>query len=289
MKKFMMNKTFDKFFWWSFAGFILLVALVCLLPSILTEKGEPDFSDKGQIGDTIGGIMGPFVAIIAAWLTFIAFWVQFKANNQQRHDIAIERFESKLFEMMHIQQEITTGLLIEQIGSDVKPQRGRDVFQFVYETGQDMIRIGNEKRKCTLKEALSIDDSVKMSVSSMKNMWFLDHYFRHLYRIFKFIDESDDRIIDKVKKYEYTSIVRATLSQYELVMLFYNGFYHKKFKTLAEKYALMNNLRIGLLASDEDINLYGRKISEQYSFEDDRGKNMNLEYKKSAFVYSAIS
>ena len=66
----MTNKTFDKFFWWSFVGFILLVALVCLLPSIITGKVEPDFSGKGQIGDTIGGIMGPFVAIIAAWLIF---------------------------------------------------------------------------------------------------------------------------------------------------------------------------------------------------------------------------
>ena len=284
-----MNKTFDKFFWWSFVGFILLVVLVCMLPSILTGKGEPDFSNKGQIGDTIGGIMGPFVAIIAAWLTFIAFWVQFKANNQQRHDIAIERFENNLFEMIHVQQEITTGLLIEQIGGNVKSQRGRDVFQFVYETGRDMFWVGNEQRRCTLKEALSIDDNVKMSVSSMKNMWFLDHYFRHLYRIFKFIDESDDRIIDKVKKYEYTSIVRATLSQYELVMLFYNGFYHKKFKTLAEKYALMNNLRIGLLASVDDINLYGRKIGGLYSFEDDEGRDLQLEYKKSAFVYREMS
>ena len=284
-----MNKTFDKFFWWSFVGFILLVVLVCLLPSILTGKGEPDFSNKGQIGDTIGGIMGPFVAIIAAWLTFIAFWVQFKANNQQRHDISIERFESNLFEMIHIQQEITTGLLIEQIDSDIKSQKGRDVFQFVYETGRDMIWIGNEQRRCTLKEALSIDDNVKMSVSSMKNMWFLDHYFRHLYRIFKYIDDSDDRVINKEKKYEYASIVRATLSQYELVMLFYNGFYHKKFKTLAEKYALMNNLRIGLLASGEDINLYGRKIGGLYSFEDDEGRDLQLEYKKSAFVYRKMS
>lgn len=90
-----------------------------------------------------------------------------------------------------------------------------------------------------------------------------------------------------MKKYEYASIVRATLSQYELVMLFYNGFYHKKFKALAEKYALMNNLRIGLLASEEDRRLYGRKIVGLYSFDEDRGKNMDLEYKKSAFVYNA--
>ena len=285
-----MNNTFDKFFWISLAIFLLLVIGICFLPSILTKEGEPNFTQTGQVGDTIGGIMGPFVAIIAAWLTFIAFWVQFKANNQQRHDIAIERFESNLFEMIHIQQEITTGLLIEQTGSDkVISQRGRDVFQFVYETGEDMIWIANEKRTCTLKEALKLDDSVKMYVSSIKIMWLLDHYFRHLYRIFKYIDESDERIINNKKKYEYASIVRATLSQYELVMLFYNGFYHKKFKMLIEKYALINNLRIGLLASTEDINLYGRKIGELYSFEQDQGRNMDMEYKKSAFVYNEIS
>lgn len=283
------NLTFDKGFWKSFIWFLVIALLICCLPWLLAKHSWIDFSTTGEIGDTIGGIMGPFIAIAAAGLTFIAFWVQYKANIQQRHDIAVERFESNLFEMIHVQQEITTGLLIEQIGGDVKSQRGRDVFQFVYETGRDMFWIGNEQRRCTLKEALGMDDNVKMSVSSMKNMWFLDHYFRHLYRIFKFIDESDDRIIDKVKKYEYTSIVRATLSQYELVMLFYNGFYHKKFKTLAEKYALMNNLRIGLLASDEDINLYGRKIGRLYSFEDDEGRDLQLEYKKSAFVYREIS
>ncbi|WP_373803546.1 hypothetical protein [Bacteroides heparinolyticus] len=104
-----MNKTFDKFFWISLIIFLSLVIGICFLPSILTGEGEPDFSQKGQIGDTIGGIMGPFVAIIAAWLTFIAFWVQFKANNQQRHDIAIERFENTVFELVHVQQEIIKG------------------------------------------------------------------------------------------------------------------------------------------------------------------------------------
>lgn len=55
--------------------------------------------------------MGPFVAIAAAILTFLAFWVQFKANEQQRKDIALERFESILFELIHIQQDITNNLI----------------------------------------------------------------------------------------------------------------------------------------------------------------------------------
>lgn len=54
------------------------------------------------------------------------------------------------------------------------------------------------------------------------------------------------------QKYEYASIVRATLSQYELVMLFYNGFSHKKFKDMIEEYAILNNIRTDLLASKDD-------------------------------------
>ena len=188
--------------------------------------------------------------------------------------------------MIHIQQEIINGLLIETPGSNVKAEMGRDVFWFVYERGQDMISVGCEKKRCTLKEALRIDDNVKKSIPNMKNLWFLDHYFRHLYRILKFIDEADEKFVDLDKKYEYACIVRATLSQYELIMLFYNGFSHPKFKALMEKYAILNNLRIELLASTDDTRLYGKKIGQAYSCDEDKGKNMEMEYAKLAFVHS---
>lgn len=109
------NTTFDIRFWKSFSWFLFIAFIICCLPWLLTKYAWIDFSSTGVIGVTIGGVMGPFVAIAAAGLTFIAFWVQYKANIQQRHDIAIERFESNLFEMIHIQQEITNGLKIESI------------------------------------------------------------------------------------------------------------------------------------------------------------------------------
>ena len=283
----MNNQTFDKGFWKSFGWFLLIALTICCLPWILVKNSwRIDFTDTGQIGDTIGGIMGPFVAIAAAGLTFIAFWVQYKANIQQRHDIAIERFESNLFEMIHIQQEIINGLLIEELvySSEINTQRGRGVFQFVYETVKHKIRLGDECRESTLKHALEISDEAKIEMPSLERMWFLDHYYRHLYRIFKYIDDADENIIDAHKKYEYACIVRASLSQYELIMLFYNGFYHQKFKRLIEKYAILNNLRCGLLASDQDIRLYSRKLSPEYSYQEDEGRNMEMEYKKSAFV-----
>jgi hypothetical protein len=74
-----------------------------------------DLTGTGPIGDTIGGIMGPFVAIAAAGLTFCAFWVQYKANIQQRNDIATERLEAKYYKMLDIYSFITDGLVVHGI------------------------------------------------------------------------------------------------------------------------------------------------------------------------------
>lgn len=281
------RSTFDMSFWKSFGWFLLIAAVICCMPWVLAKHSWIDFTGTGQIGDTIGGIMGPFIAIAAAGLTFIAFWVQYKANIQQRHDIALERFESNLFEMIHIQQEIINGLLIEDLvcSSEIKAQRGRDVFQFVYETAKHKIRLGNECRESTLKHALELSDETKLVVACLERTWFLDHYYRHLYRIFKYIDDADENIVEASKKYEYACIVRASLSQYELIMLFYNGFSHQKFKKLIERYAILNNLRCELLASDRDRKLYSRKLSPEYSCQEDEGRNMEMEYKISAFVH----
>lgn len=54
----------------------------------------------GLIGDTMGGTMNPFIAISAAILTFLAFWIQYKANEQQKRDLQVERFENKFYEML---------------------------------------------------------------------------------------------------------------------------------------------------------------------------------------------
>ena len=87
-----------------------------------------------------------------------------------------------------------------------------------------------------------------------------DSYFRHLYRIYKYIDESP--LIDDSERYDYSSIVRAQLSEYELLVLFYNALTINdngefKFKRLIEKYAIFNNIRDSMLArGQEDYILY---------------------------------
>lgn len=256
----MKNSTFTKDFWAYLSAFIAVIGIVCFSPLWFTKPGILDFRETGQIGDTIGGVMGPFVAIAAAILTFLAFWVQYKANEQQRKDIALERFESNLFEMIHIQQDITNNLVfIEKLNSrSIEHAKGRDVFQFLYEDynfGMD----GRYKKKTPIivgvKTLMEYEDI--NNYTDLEELGFLDHYFRHLYRLIKYIDDSE--LVGGSKKYEYTSIVRAGLSQYELIMLFYNCLSSngiEKFKPLIEKYAIFNNLRDNLLAKEEHYYLY---------------------------------
>lgn len=68
------------------------------------------------------------------------------------------------------------------------------------------------------------------------------HYFRNLYHIVKYVDES--RVSDKRR---YTSQVRAQLSQAEFTLLFANGLRRdgkSKFKPLIERYALLHEARL---------------------------------------------
>lgn len=113
-----MKKEGDNFFDKNFLKYLLafagIVVLISFLPYWLTSDSifERNFSNTGEVGDTIGGIMGPFIAIIASFLTFIAFWAQYKANKKQTdqfllqaNDVKIERFENKYYEMIKIHRD----------------------------------------------------------------------------------------------------------------------------------------------------------------------------------------
>lgn len=261
------NKTFTSDFWIYLIIFIVFISIICCFPALFIEHGNLDFRNTGQIGDTIGGIMGPFVAIAAAILTFLAFWVQFKANQQQRNDIALERFESNLFELIHIQQDITNNLVfVEKKGDNNKVQaQGRDVFQYVYEDynfGLEGKYDHNTPIIVGVKTLMQYQGVNRYT--DLKELGYLDHYFRHLYRVFKYINDSD--VIDDTDKYKYACIVRASLSQYELIMLFYNCLSSngkEKFKPLIETYAIFNNIRVELLAKQEHKILYEERAYQK--------------------------
>jgi hypothetical protein len=69
----------------------------------------------------------------------------------------------------------------------------------------------------------------------------LGHYFRNLYHIVRFAEKSE---LSKIKTQKFVKILRAQLSNYEILMLAYNGVHEKgkKFYRLLEEYELLKNL-----------------------------------------------
>lgn len=96
------------------AVFLLLLGFI-ILP-LMTRYSWVDFTKTGQIGDTFGGIINPFVAIVGVFLTYMAFYMQYEANIQQR-----EQFKRQLNEdraQFEYQLKENQSSLEQQLASD---------------------------------------------------------------------------------------------------------------------------------------------------------------------------
>jgi hypothetical protein len=102
----------------------------------------------------------------------------------------------------------------------------------------------------------------------------IGHYFRHLYYILKFLQNSekdqlvglndDEAIIKKKKFYYYAQFVQAQMSEYELMLLYYHCLFYPNMKKLLVHYKILNNVAIeDLVATDHnfmaDVQLKSRK------------------------------
>lgn len=84
----------------------------------------------------------------------------------------------------------------------------------------------------------------------------LGHYYRQLFQTVKFIDDSD--LFDDQIKYTYMKTVRAQLSNYEQLMLYYNSsaWFPGKWKRFFTDFRLIKNIPLGL--ADFDISPLAR-------------------------------
>ena len=106
-----------------FSGLSLIVASLVffLIPYLVTHKSwywgfGPE---SGVIGEAIGGIVGPVVGFIGIILTFLAFYIQYKANEVQIQSIAdqkrasviqerqisVQQFENIFFKLLKLHRE----------------------------------------------------------------------------------------------------------------------------------------------------------------------------------------
>ena len=256
----------------------LWIATYCILK---------DNADKGTIGDMFGSINALFsgLALAGIILTILLQRKELKFQRDelketrkefetQNETLKLQRFENTFFNILNLHHQIISEIDYtyyknKERGGGFRPLNVNEEKELVTITGRDVFRFKYNSMHSTIKSSPDLYASIYINTYNQSQTDF-GHYFRNLYRMIKLVDETDffynssktpEEEVFKIK-YRYTSIIRSQLSDYELLMMFYNCLSekgHEKFKPLIERYSLLKNLSRELLPIETHTNLYHEK------------------------------
>lgn len=194
---------------------------------------------------------------------------------QQNTTLIQQRFENMFFQLVNSHNEIVKNLDYRKLKGNEIISSGKDYFKSIYreefvrciqdfekdnympdylkETGAagspDDYDIVRENFHIKLSEIISIYDEIFQHREGD-----LGHYFESLTHLLSFIN--DETVIqDKLK---YGDIVRAQISAFELVFIFYQGLSNSDLplKNLIERFGLLKNLNLTYLFNKEHTQNY---------------------------------
>jgi uncharacterized membrane protein len=322
-------------------GVIASILLYKLGPEVIQSRYfyDGDVGHRGAIGDAFGGTVGPIVALIAAILTFMAFYIQYESNKEQKsqfkkqaQDTVIERFENRFFELVRLHrsnveeqniQNIVFGrktfttyyfelryiyLVLEKSYDSFDKNNQLDKEQlsnlayliFFFGIGhatesvfkhvipeiyfenffnKAIERLKNEKDNFNMYiksrhntrtingykilhlKDLVVEHNNKKAVFIQNYEPFtghgtkIGHYYRHLFQTVKYVASQKHKLFTPDRKYEYVKTLRAQLSNFEQVLLFYNSISILGKAWINEKYIQDYNLITNLPLSFADFGI----------------------------------
>jgi uncharacterized membrane protein len=224
----MNKKTFDTLSWLLIGVAIFLVLFAFFAPVIFTSKGIVDFSNTGGIGDTIGGIMSPFVGMASIIVMFLAFYMQFKANKLIQSQFERNLFENQFFEMLKIHKEnaniITSTHYEREEGMGFGEESARREWLETRKKGFKFLVVQINQKYEERKNQNQDKDKIENFRSAYSTLWedSFGHYFRHLFLIVKYVVSKPEVFLTYEEKRNYLRILRASLSTDEQIFLYYN-------------------------------------------------------------------
>lgn len=248
---------------------LLFVVLLAISPIIvycitLCEFGFAETSsDFAVFGDYIGGTVGTIVGAISIYLVYITYTSQVKFARKQDEAMKRQQFETTFFSMLE-QQQIIRSQLKGIIGD--KTYEGILYLQGLKSQLEDALSELNyiqdevtEDNKVMLKNKVN-DLYIDFFLPNVSN---LGHYFRHLYHILKFIDDSQ---LSESKK--YADLLQSQLSNDELYMIAINGisnYGRKKMLPLMDEYGLLENYNAnGDMLTVRLLSIFYKKTKNKY-------------------------
>ena len=216
--------------------------------------------ERGTFGDMFGGVNSLFSGLAFTGIIFTIllqrkeFELQReelkatrKVMNDQGNTLNTQRFENTFFAMLSLHNEMLATMDI--IYSNGNTKKGKACLK------NHMDALKNKWPKFANDPSDEAD-----KIAKCYQLWYSEkytdvaHYFRMLYTIVKFVDDSN-----MVNKKQYTNIVRAQLSAQEQMLLFYNGlskYGNEKFKPLTVKYELLENMPVDILLDKAHRDFY---------------------------------
>jgi len=233
-------------------------------------------TNLSEFGELFGGLVSFFNGLAFAGVIGTLYYQRKDINLQlaefksQSKTFIEQSFQTRFFEWLKLHHEIVKGMdLRDPLNPSKVVSSGRDCFKTFYwkirneffeqlKVASGFQNEGAEESSSDSHNRLINEASLNPSVnfkdillrSYMKQFKNFQgdagHYFRNLYRLVLFVHETE---LAKTEKLFYVKIIRAQLSSYELILLFYNCLcpIGNKFYPLVEHYALLKNMDSELL------------------------------------------
>jgi hypothetical protein len=206
----------------------------------------------GDFGSFLQGTTALLWSLAGFFIILVAFLAQKQQLSLQQRQFSQQSFENHFFQLLTFNRNIVDNLLLLD-DSEVE-LKGSRVFSNFYRRVEYVYQCNVEGPVEQDTEALAVKCYTFVFDQHPE---VLGHYFRSLYHVIKFVNESE--VTDKKR---YTSIVRAQLSSFEHVLLHYNGlseYGETKFKRLIQDFALLENMGPGLLLNPKHPTSYSPK------------------------------
>jgi len=240
----------------AYAGFVVGGVVVAAYLWRFHGPVSKDPAAWGQFGDYVGGVLNPTFSFLALLALLATFGLQVRelrisarelknsadALVRQNDTLQKQTFEATFFQLLQLHNDIVNAMAVP-----ARSLTGRACFQYYVDELEKYLTsaAGNSNFIHATADyprfAVMYDDFYSNYESS------LGHYFRLLYNIVKFVDQSST-----IDHRFYTNLIRAQLSSAELRLVFFNcltQWGQDKFKPLVERYALLKTLSGGEIPS----------------------------------------
>lgn len=235
-------------------GLVFLVGIVASLTTIIyfvRFHGElsEDQSVYGTFGDYIGGVLGTLLTLISIIYIYKTYKSQLGIAAQQQKLLELQQFETTFFNLLNNQRSIlmtSSGRFYDMTKIPYDKIIYKN-YQFIKKVVEELkLRMSDFEYDLEYLSADNIEHITERINDYYDNVYKvhcieLGHYFRHLYHLLRYIQDS--KIINPKK---YSDIVQAQMSNDELFLIFYNAvskYGNAKTLPLLESFSFLENVR----------------------------------------------